>query len=331
MTERWETLHSYYGIAPIFKTGKLPFSYRLGKNHWMSQTILFCSLGFQLAKFRPQLVYTRDVYFAHAATTLGWPVIFESHAPLISSENGMFDIVFRRLLKSPKLKRFVVITDALREAYSELGYPDPSLMHVAPDAADMVDTTQTPDNWQGRPDALQVGYVGSLYQGRGVEIILELARLHPEMDFHMVGGRDEDITRWTKMNDVQNLILHGHQPHGTTQRYRNACQVLLAPYQQEIYTGAGLEIGRYLSPMKLFEYMASQKPIICSDIPVLREIINDNNAILVSPTSVEEWSQALVSLKDPQKRDNIATQAYRDFSDQYTWNKRAKTVIKGLS
>ncbi|MCD8568755.1 MAG: glycosyltransferase [Geovibrio sp.] len=83
-----------------------------------------------------------------------------------------------------------------------------------------------------------------------------------------------------------------------------------------------------MSPLKIFEYMASKKPIICSDLPVLREVLNENNSILVQCDSTGEWVEAISRLKDEQLRGKLAAKAYDDFSEHYTWLKRAESVLK---
>ena len=55
----------------------------------------------------------------------------------------------------------------------------------------------------------------------------------------------------------------------------------------------GLEIGDVTSPMKLFEYFAFGLPIISSDLPVLREILNGKNSILVTFGNIKNWAEAI--------------------------------------
>src|SRR5690606_3034775 len=61
---------------------------------------------------------------------------------------------------------------------------------------------------------LTVGYVGSLYQGKGVELIVELARLVHDMDFQIVGGSDALLSEWrARTNDLSNIKFEGFKPH----------------------------------------------------------------------------------------------------------------------
>ena len=105
--------------------------------------------------------------------------------------------------------------------------------------------------------------------------------------------------------------------------------VMLAPYQRRvaIYGNSG-DTSRWMSPLKIFEYMAARKPMIASDMPVLREVLDDSNAILVDPEDVDAWQNALTSLRDPERREQLGTKAHQDFVAYYTWRARADRVLE---
>ena len=89
------------------------------------------------------------------------------------------------------------------------------------------------------------------------------------------------------------------------------------------------ETSKFMSPLKIFEYMATKKPIITSDMPVLREFLNNNeNCILCNSKKIGEWISAIKKLKsnnDFKKR--ITDNAYNELVNNYTWSKRAKNII----
>jgi len=81
------------------------------------------------------------------------------------------------------------------------------------------------------------------------------------------------------------------------------------------------------SPMKMFEYMASQRPIIASDLPSIKEILNENNAILVKSDDSEDLASNInVILKNQDFSDKILMQAYQDVQ-KYSWINRVKTIL----
>jgi len=86
-----------------------------------------------------------------------------------------------------------------------------------------------------------------------------------------------------------------------------------------------------LSPMKLFEYLACGRPILSSTLPVLGEVLNDHNAVLLPATEVESWTQALRHLQlDPETRNKLSAQARQD-ALKYTWEKRAGLILDGIA
>ena len=87
----------------------------------------------------------------------------------------------------------------------------------------------------------------------------------------------------------------------------------------------------WTSPLKMFEYMASGKPIIASDAPVLREVLDDNTAVLVPYGDVGAWMKAIQAmLRDPKKGKAIGEAARRKATDRYTWRARVRTALDGL-
>ncbi len=102
------------------------------------------------------------------------------------------------------------------------------------------------------------------------------------------------------------------------------------PYQKHVAASSGGDIAAYLSPMKLFEYLACGRAILSSDLPVLREVLNPDNAILLDAEDVEGWSNALRLLQnDAQLRAKLGEHARRDAA-LYTWEARARAILAGL-
>ena len=100
------------------------------------------------------------------------------------------------------------------------------------------------------------------------------------------------------------------------------------PYQEKVMISNDMDTSKWMSPMKLFEYMLSGVPLISSDLPVLREILKDNeNAKLVNPGDVDEWCNAIDSFENLDKRYEIARNAYIKASAKYTWKERLKLIL----
>lgn len=277
----------------------------------------------------PDLLYARHLYSLALAAPLGAPMIFEAHVlPRSMAERRLQEWLFRRA----NFRRLITISDALRQDYQEL-FPwlrDPYVL-VAHDGADLPQTTGCgPKRWHER---LQVGYVGSLYPGKGMEIVAAMAKQMPEVDFHVVGGAEDDLRQWRACAPYSNLRFHGFLPHGDLPAVYAYLDISLAPLQRRIATRAGTDdIARWTSPLKIFEYMAHGIPIVCSDLPVLREILSHGrNAWLVSPDSLEDWIAAVRTLAiDSALRAKLAEAARQEIEAKYSWDHRAERVLEGL-
>jgi glycosyltransferase involved in cell wall biosynthesis len=84
-----------------------------------------------------------------------------------------------------------------------------------------------------------------------------------------------------------------------------------------------------MSPLKLFEYMSVKKPIISSNLPVLREILKSNyNCKLVKYNSFSDWNLSIQFLRNnPEFSNKLAQNAFLDFESCYTWDIRAIRII----
>lgn len=314
---------AFYGLDPAFEIVKLPRpAFRGGGLVFETAIKLFL----RRRRNEIDLVYARDVGGARAAVRLGLPLIFEAHGLPAAREVPRFS----RIVRHPGLVRIVVISAALRKELLEQGLvPDGVEILVAPDAADPFEGTSEPS---AIPEERRqrYGYIGQLYPGKAMELLIPLAGAMPDADFDVIGGSEEDLSAWRNAALPPNLKLHGFAPHGELAPWYARFDALLLPSQREVY-GASRQrsIADVMSPMKLFEYMAVGKPIVSSDLPVLREILrHEENALLVDPDDAGAWRQALERLtteKDLARR--LAATAQSDFLANYTWDKRAARVL----
>jgi glycosyltransferase involved in cell wall biosynthesis len=114
------------------------------------------------------------------------------------------------------------------------------------------------------------------------------------------------------------------------QGYLAAFDVVLLPNQRKVTTSGGKgDIGRWTSPLKAFEYMAAGKAILASDIPVLREVLEDGvNALLCEPDDIGSWLNALQKIgSQPEYRKALGLNARDIFERQYTWQARAENIV----
>jgi glycosyltransferase involved in cell wall biosynthesis len=116
-------------------------------------------------------------------------------------------------------------------------------------------------------------------------------------------------------------------------RILNSFDVVLAPYRREVKPHSALDVAPWMSPLKLFEYMAARKPIVASDLPVIREVVeHGDTAWLCSPDDDEAWVQALTRLHaEPEMAKSLASNAYALWQRHYTWDARAAAIRDWLN
>ena len=279
---------------------------------------------------RPDLLYVRNM-LAMPWLPRDLPFVFEAHTPP-PAPRGPLD---RAVLRRPGLRRVVTISDALRVEYERRFPWLAGRIVVAHDAAH--DPFPDPAAWRPRPRTpdrpLRVGYVGGLYPGRGGAEIAAMAAALPDVEFHLVGGTEADVAAFRAHVTGNNVVTFGHVPPSTLAGHYEGFDVLVAPYQRSVavHGGAG-DTSRWMSPMKLFEYLSWGRPMVFSDLPVLREVLRDGaNALLVPPDDVAAWVAAIVRLRDdPDLSERLATRARADFLAHHTWDMRAAAVLAGL-
>ena len=236
------------------------------------------------------LLFARNAEWLLACLNRDSRFIYESHR---SPWDMRYRLIHRRLFGHPGFLGLVVISKRLRTAYLS-AYPrlPPGKILVSPDGADEIREVDL----EGRSNTrLQVGHVGHLYPGRGGELVIAVARALPGMDFHLVGGRVEDIARLNALAPPGNLIFHGHRPPAELAGFYRRFDVVIAPYQKKVAVAGGKgNTVEWMSPLKIFEYMAYAKAIVASDLPVLREVlVPDRTALMVEPGDVAAWTRAL--------------------------------------
>ena len=180
---------------------------------------------------------------------------------------------------------------------------------------------------------MKVGYTGHLYDGRGIGVVLDIAEALAQVDVHLVGGTDADVDRWrgrAAARRLTNVHFHGYRPNAEMPRFLTSFDIVLAPYERRVtVAGGGGDTSRWMSPLKLFEYMAAGRPIVASRLEVLQEIIEDGTtAVLCSPDNPEEWIAAVRRLVDDAgERRRLGAAARVRLESEFSWESRARSVL----
>ncbi|MCB0393894.1 MAG: glycosyltransferase family 4 protein [Bdellovibrionales bacterium] len=313
-----KTVQDFYGVSgnfQILRTLSFPK---------MTSFFLAFRTCIEALKHKGSIVFSRDPVTAYVSSLLGIRTIFETHSParLVKGLKGYF---FRRAILSSNTISVVVISDALKDILvDEFDDELEAKVVVAHDGADVPILPA-----QSLSGIKRAGYIGHLYQGRGIDVIVELAKRMPSVEFNIVGGRPEDVESWkSRVGNVANLVFWGFISPSETESFRAEMDVLLAPYQKTVFVESGMNTAEWMSPLKVFEYMSSGRPIVISDLPVLREVLSENEALLVPPDSIGDWESAIRKLQDDLPfAQQIAKRSFEKLKNNFSWDKRVEHIL----
>ena len=327
----WDSLAELYGLRTSFEIAWLPFRKELKQYD-------FCLQAASDAKeWKAEVFYTWALQAAVFAQRRLLPVIMEFH-DLPSGKFGPF--LFKRYISKMTNTLTLCNTDALRQKL-ELDYQfqfESEKIRIAPNGTDPEIYADLPSPLEARkhlglPQSMTVGYSGHFYPGRGVDLLFELAKLLPHIHFLLVGGNEKDIEPWReylKSHDILNLTLTGFVSKIKLPSYLAAADILVMPYGKEIHISTGISTTEVISPMKMFDYLASGRPIISSEIPVLHEVLHSKNTIFCPSDDIQSWAAAIDMLSsDSSLRSNMGKNGKLE-AQKYAWIKRQAGVILQL-
>jgi len=319
----------YYGVEKSFKIKKLPCldlipldKYIGHLGFWVESFTFFLFLLPYIFFKKADIIYTRDK-FSLPLVLFKKNFVFEAHT--FSKNYFLYSPFFK------KVKNLIVITQKLKDLFINKGIPENRIL-VAPDGVDIGMFDIQCSKFEAREklrlplDKKIVLYTGHLYSWKGADILARASEHLPkDIDIYFVGGTEEDVRRYKIQDTKYKIQIIGHRPYAEIPYWLRAADVLVLP------NSGKEEISKYwTSPLKMFEYMAAKKPIVASDLPSIREILNEENAVLVEPDSPQSLSAGILeTLRNPKFSDKISSRAFEDVK-QYSWEKRAKKICQKL-
>jgi len=170
-----------------------------------------------------------------------------------------------------------------------------------------------------------VAYVGNLSLWQGIEYLVRSAPMILEKDpavrFMVVGyGPTYDMCRELaeELGVADKFRFVGQTPYSSLPHYVNLADVCVAPYTRDIPN----------CPIKIYEYLACGKPVVCSDIPGIDNLRDTGALALIEPCNAEALATALLEAL----ADMDARAAQRKLGpkvvSEYTWENTARKVAE---
>lgn len=171
-------------------------------------------------------------------------------------------------------------------------------------------------------------YIGSLYKGKGVELIYKISKKLPNINFYIYGKNNsckEDF--FTK----KNVYIYPHIPYENVPKILSKFHVALMPYQNKVEARSNnLEISKFMSPLKMFDYMASKIIIVASRLSNYKDFINENNSILCNPSDEKDWIKKIrLIFKNLNKYKSLKKKSI-EIVKSNTWIIRAQKIVNSF-
>ena len=160
-------------------------------------------------------------------------------------------------------------------------------------------------------------YTGTLERYQGIDLLLQsiptIRQAYPSARFIIAGGKQEQVNtlqqlaRELGVDDIVHFV--GQRPLEEMPQYMALANILLSPRSKGTHT-----------PLKLYTYLRSGKPILATNILAHTQILTPDVALLVPPTSRELARGALALLEDKPRAEALGVYARRVAEEHYSWS-----------
>lgn len=271
--------------------------------------------------WHPDVVYTRDILLNEWLCKFHIPNVYEIHQ--LDMEDEEFDVLFKQILLRVKeniyLKSIVSISETLKHECINWGVCGDKItvlhsgvsIHVS---RALVREIHIPEFDKKRPLAI---YVGSIQKGKGIDIILKMSGMSDKYNFLIIGGKKGDVM------ETENLKHIPRVKNELARAYMKKADFLLLPMTEQRY--------KFHSPLKLFEYLATGKPIIATANEDISEILQHKcNAMLAKEYSPVGFLRCMEEVHNSELlRIRLSENALKT-AMEHTWEKRASAINKLL-
>lgn len=285
---------------------------------------------------------------------LNIPLVLEVNAPIVEERDLRFlhGVNVGSLTKKQKtcarvISKFcfhnsaaiIAVSTILRNILINKYGVNPSKIVVLPNAVNVSDFSSADNDnleikWKkkmGIDKEKVIMYVGTLKPWHGLDILLESFSMalkkssNTKLIFVGEGEMRPFLEKRIKSLKINNAVhLLGYVNHGDVPALLSIADIAVAPYPRFE------NLGFYFSPIKIFEYMASGKAIISSQIGQIAEVIqNGYSGVLVEPGNICALSEAILYLlKNEERRSFLGANARREAGKKHSWESYAKQLIK---
>lgn len=174
-------------------------------------------------------------------------------------------------------------------------------------------------------------YTGSYVKGKGIEIIIKVASQLPSVKFILYGNlKTLDGKLHKNLLTKKNIILNDFATYNRIVNILPKNKILLMPYEKKVGVLINnLDVSKYISPLKLFDYLASGSTIIASRKKAYTHILKHKfNCYLVHSNNIEEWVEAIKEVLSKPNYTKLIEKNSIITAKKYSWLKRVDKINK---
>ena len=315
-----KAIHKYYNCKKKFKIEDLKISSNTFINRLIfSLKIIRKSIGCS----NKEIFYSRSIISALFLAFKNKNIILEIHHELKGFSKVLFN--FSKKFNFFKNLKIIFISKNLKKFFNLK-----NKTIVLDDGVDLDAFKRTKTNIKKIKNTCV--YSGSFARGKGLETIIEISKLLPNINFHLYGDFSNSDYTLKKLNKFKNINYKGFVKYKMMPAILKKYYLFLMPYSEKVYVRSkNIEVGKYMSPMKLFEYMASDGVIFASKMGVYSHILNKSNSVLIDVKSIHIWKAKIEAFfKKKSKYKIISNNAFKVVKN-YTWQNRVRKIERFLN
>lgn len=319
-------LQKFYNLKDRLKVSPLPIPWPIDrfKGKWLNSSSLVCKYYFPV-HIAPstQIVHTRNWNFVKAAIQNNIPVIYEHHhydpkkfAPAI--------------VRHPCFKVAITLSEPVRDHMVQQGMPAEKILKLS-SGLNPVFLDRQPNAAKAWREHLLtqecqhlVVYAGALYRFKGVDLLIDVAKQLPQVQFAFAGGNKKQILTYqqlTREKKVANVTFLGYLPQDRLAALLQSADILAHPHC------AG-EAATFTSPLKFFDYLASGSPIVATEIPPLMDF---KSAAVVAgwcePNQPLQLAHCIQRVLETHPRKAEGNLHNIEFAQQFSWENRIQKIL----
>ena len=309
-------LKNSFNIQAVFKKNK--------DLNFLSRLIFFIKIK---NRINNSLIYSRSVLCSLFFSLLNKNNFLEIHQENSGLTAFLYNVFKKKIFR---YINFILISKNLKKIFL---IPNKKKILIAGDGVDIRDFNQY-KNKNFKEIKNSCIYTGSLHKGKGFEFIFQLAKKNKNLKFFVYGDvktAQKKLINQTKK--INNLKIMGHVEYSKIPKILRNHPVILMPYDKKVFGNhRSANLADYMSPLKMFDYLASSKVIISSKNENIQKILKNNyNCLICNNLSLVEWSNKIMHSMNNSNLKKILSKNAFTTAKKFTWKGRANKILEFIN